>query len=127
MSKLDTSAITDANLQLCGSRPLLFLNGCDSAGQDPETLLALINSFLERGASGAVGTEITVFLNMATRFAEAFVEAFGRAPLGEAMRLARWDLLRKGSPLGLIYLAFGLVNLHMLGASAVDQAPESPS
>jgi hypothetical protein len=125
--KLDTSAITDANLQLCGSRPLLFLNGCDSAGQDPETLLALINSFLERGASGAVGTEITVFLNMATRFAEAFVEAFGRAPLGEAMRLARWDLLRKGSPLGLIYLAFGLVHLHTLGASATDQAPESPS
>jgi hypothetical protein len=73
----------------------------------------LIHNFLERGASGAVGTEITVFLDMATRFTEAFVAAFGRAPLGEAMRLARWDLLRKGSPLGLIYLAFGLVHLHM--------------
>jgi hypothetical protein len=121
--KLDTSAIIDARLQLCGNRPLVFLNGCESAGQDPLTLLSLINNFLERGASGAIGTEITVFLDMATRFAEAFVAAFNHVPLGEAMRLARWDLLRKGSPLGLVYLSFGLVNLHipLVQAGSADQ------
>jgi hypothetical protein len=64
-----------------------------------------------------IGTEITVFEEFASVFAERFLERFSTdlKPLGDAVRLARIDLLAMGNPLGLVYIPFGLATLRLAG------------
>jgi hypothetical protein len=111
---LDAAALQDHGLRLDASRPLVFLNGCASAALTPERLLGLIDRFLAHGASSAVGTEVTVFLDLATRFAEAFFTRFcSGTTLAEAMRQARIAVLAQGNPLGLAYTAYGVHGLRL--------------
>jgi hypothetical protein len=93
---------------------LVFLNGCHTTSVAPERAINLVSGFIERGASGVIGTEITVFEPMATVFAEHFFARFldSRDSLGEAIRRARLHVLHHAlNPLGLVYLPFALGNL----------------
>ena len=62
-----------------------------------------------------IGTEITVFEELAAAFAEAFLAEFlGGTPVGEAVRRSRLELLRlRWNPLGLVYVPFALATLTL--------------
>lgn len=111
--------------RLCSARPLVVLNACNSAAPSPERLLSLVRGFLERGAAGAIGTEVTVFVSLAAPFAEHFAQSFvSGVALGEAIRRARVAMLAKGNPLGLAYLAFGLPQLELVSDELIPPVPE---
>lgn len=110
---------------LCSGSPLVVLNACNSAAPSPERLLGLVAGFLERGAAGAIGTEITVFVSLAMPFAEHFLQSYvSGVSLGEAIRRARVAMLAKGNPLGLAYIAFGLPELALLADEPARDTPE---
>ena len=110
---------------LCAGSPLVVLNACNSAAPSPERLLSLVRGFLECGAAGAIGTEITVFVSLAVPFAEHFLQSYVRGvELGEAIRRARVAMLGKGNPLGLAYIAFGLPELALVPGQRVPEVPE---
>jgi Peptidase family C25 len=90
-------------------RPVVFINGCHTTALEPETLSSLVGAFVEDAkAIGVVGTEVTVFESLACAFAEAVLGKFldGSMTIGEAIRRARFDLLRDRIPLGLVYVPF---------------------
>lgn len=98
-------------------RSLVFINGCHTTDLEPERAIDLVSGFVETaGASGVIGTEITVFEPLATAFAESFMDAFlrGGRPVGEAVRRARLHLLQKDlNPLGLVYVPFAVASLKL--------------
>lgn len=98
-------------------RPLVFINGCKTVAVSPEQAFDLVSALVENaGAAGVIGTEITVFEELATAFAEEFFRRFlrDRQPLGAAVRGARLALLKRGNPLGLVYVPFALAGLHLV-------------
>ena len=97
--------------------PLVFLNGCSTAGFSPYASSKFITMFIRgRKAAAVIGTEVTVWEVLATGFATAFLEAFlDRKPAGEALLLARRALLAKENPLGLVYTLYGSSELKIAG------------
>jgi CHAT domain-containing protein len=98
------------DIQWRGVRPIVIINGCHTTRVAPEEALELVSAFVTTaGASGVMGTEITIFDSLATSFAEAFLEEFvnNARPAGEAVRHARLRLLKDSlNPLGLVYIPF---------------------
>ena len=101
-------------------RPLVFINGCRTTAVEPREAHELVSGFVTIArASGVIGTEITIFEPLARAFAESFLRAFvGGSTVGEAVRMARVDLLQHANPLGLAYTAYALSSLK-LGRSQV--------
>ena len=102
------------------TRPLVVLNGCQTAALDPTKPLNFVEAFTrEAFASGVIGTEISVFEELACDFAEQLLRRFitHDLSLGRAVREARLTLLQDGNPLGLVYVPFGSVGLRMAAAS----------
>ncbi len=101
-------------------RPLVFINGCHTTNLEPERAFEFVSALVEQGAVGVMGTEITVFEPLATRFAETFFAKFSSGTeAGEAVRLARLELLgRSLNPLGLLYVPYMLSTIRMARASA---------
>jgi hypothetical protein len=98
------------------SRPLVFLNGCETVAVEPALLLDLASAFVLAHAGGVIGTETTVFEPLATVFAQECLREFlvnGRS-IGEAVRLARLALLRAGNPMGLVYTPFILPSVKLV-------------
>lgn len=101
------------------SRPLVVLNGCQTAALEPGYAFNLVEAFIRRAhASGVIGTETTVFTSLASRFADEFFQQFlsFREPIGEAVRRARLRLLTEGNPLGLLYIAYAAPWLRFIPA-----------
>lgn len=154
--KLDQGKLTATDLagearRLGRSRPLVFLNACDSArGADSLTGRGgLACAFVEAGAGAFLGSYWALPDDRAHFFAVAFYERFLKAelPIGEAVRQARMRLREEfpGDPTWLAYTVFAhplarcseasgiapaLINgtaqpevAHRLSGSA---APESP-
>ncbi len=100
------------------SRPLVFINGCETAGLEPEQAIAFVRFFVRTAsAAGMIGTQITVFEELACDFAETCLRRFlveGQS-IGEAVRNARLTLLGMGNPLGLVYIPFALASLRLAG------------
>jgi hypothetical protein len=96
-------------------KPLVFLNGCRTAAIDPLTALNLIEPLLvESHCAGVIGTEITIFEQMATVFAEECLRRFLKGePIGSAVRRARLKVLSQGNPLGLAYIPFVTADLKL--------------
>lgn len=117
--------ITPDNLEAYGiawrqSRPLVVLNGCQTAALDPTKPLNFVEAFTSQAyASGVVGTEISVFEELACDFAFELLRRFitDDIPLGRAVREARLALLEEGNPLGLVYIPFGSVGLRLAAPS----------
>ena len=95
-------------------RPLVFINGCRTTAVEPRLALEFVGAWLRTAqAGGVVGTDITVFEPLATRFAVACLSRFmSGTPLGRAVRLARLELLAAHDPLALAYVAFALPSLR---------------
>jgi hypothetical protein len=105
------------------TRPVVFLNGCHSAALSPAAAFNYATGFLQTAhASAVLGTEIAVFESLAGAFAEECLRRFvvDRKPLGQAMLETRIALLQKGNPLGLAYLAFGPIDVHVAARPTTD-------
>lgn len=117
-----------------GARPLVFLNGCHTSAVDPLAALTLLRGFvIDALAAGLIGTEITIYEEMASDFAEAFFARFlGGQTAGEALRAARLALLKQGNPLGLVYTPFVQAGLRLkqlgslTGIGGAGMLPQSP-
>ncbi|HEX9064907.1 MAG TPA: hypothetical protein VF843_07350 [Streptosporangiaceae bacterium] len=111
------------------SRPLVFLNGCETSGLQPEEAIRFVDFFVSTAsASGVIGTQITVFEQLACDFAEECLRQFlvEGVSIGEAVRAARLKLLGLGNPLGLVYIPFAMAGLQLARRPAVpDLAPAS--
>lgn len=89
------------------SSPLIFINGCHTLDLLPDSPVSFVDEFCRAAAAGVIGTEITISQRVASEMAETFFENFvNNIPAGEALRLARMDLLNKGNVLGLVYTAY---------------------
>jgi hypothetical protein len=101
-------------------RPLVFINGCHTTAVAPTQALEFITPLITYSrCAGVIGTEITIFEQLATVFAEDCLGRFSRGePIGQAIRNARLKLLKEGNPLGLVYIPFVLSGLTL-----VDKTP----
>lgn len=87
-------------------RSLVILNGCQTTALEPDRAIEFVTAFVENvGAAGVIGTEITVFEELATAFGESLLGQLGTGiEIGEAVRRSRLALLKAGNPLGLVYV-----------------------
>lgn len=106
--------------------PLVFLNGCGTLGFSPDALSPFIKKLVrDLSAAGVIGTEITVWEELATVVAKSFLEKFlaGKSA-GEALLDVRRSLLFHKNPLGLVYTLYAPAHLKLkndgnLGSTAL--------
>jgi hypothetical protein len=100
-------------------RPLVFLNGCNTAGYSPRALSRFFQKFVDdRAAAGVIGTEITVREQLACEMAKRFFMLFlNGMTAGPALLNARRALLAKNNPLGLVYTLYASAALKLKGAT----------
>jgi hypothetical protein len=97
-------------------QPLVFLNGCYTTNIDPNIPFDFVEPLVSASnCAGVIGTEITIFEDLATDFAEAFFTQFinKEKSVGESLRNARLELLSYGNPLGLVYIPFAIAGLKL--------------
>jgi hypothetical protein len=116
----DEGGITPTNLasnriSWSQPQPLVFINGCHTTALEPEVAIEFVSYFVRKAhAAGVVGTEITIFEQLACEFAEECLKYFfGGSALGDAVRRARLALLKAGNPLGLLYIPYATANLAL--------------
>ncbi len=104
------SNFVDYDVYWEGPRPLVFLNGCHTTAVDPLKALQFIRPLVEQcQCAGVIGTEITIFEELATAFAEEFFRRLLKGETtGKALRGARLKVLSAGNPLGMVYIPFVL-------------------
>ena len=94
--------------------PIVFINGCETAGFSPRALSPFVRFFMGREAAGVIGTEVDVWEPLASEFAETFLEAFlAGESAGDVMRSTRETLLAKFNPLGLVYTLYAAAGLTL--------------
>jgi hypothetical protein len=116
--EISESNLSDPNQKVrwAQSHPLVFINGCHTTALEPHSPFNFVNVFMGRNAAaGVIGTDVSVFEDLACRFAEDFIRRFmvAHEPLGEAMKGTRLALLSSGNPLGLAYVAFASNDLQV--------------
>jgi hypothetical protein len=96
-------------------RPLVVLNGCHTAETTSGTLNSFVPAFTSlAGASGVLGTEVTLEQGLAGWAMEEFLtRVLDGASIGEALHGTRWAMLRRGNVMGLAYTAYCLANLTL--------------
>lgn len=102
--------------------PLVILNGCGTVGFSPDALSPFLPILVrDRGAAGVLGTEISVWEQLAGEFAEHFLGAFlAGKTAGDALLHARRRLLAQRNPLGLAYTLYASAGLHFSLAAPTD-------
>jgi hypothetical protein len=91
-------------------RPLVFMNACRTAGQDPTytALAGWADRFIEAGAGAFVGSLWAVRDASARAFAVEFYTGLtGGMPIGAATKAARMAVKAAGDPTWLAYSVFG--------------------
>ena len=113
--RISRSTLRNERIHWSSPRSLVFINGCHTTDLEPERAIELVTGFVQTaGGSGVIGTEITVFEPLATRFAEACIAALlARETVGRAVRRARLALLEDWNPLGLLYVPFAMASLRL--------------
>jgi hypothetical protein len=98
------------------NHPLVFINGCHTFGLKPSDLLTFVSTFADLGASGVIGTEISVRLPVAVEIAQMVFEGLAKTNMTicDVMYQVRWKLASKGSLLGLAYTPYCMANLHLV-------------
>ena len=100
-------------------RPLVLINACHSIEFTPEALSAFLPEFATAGASGIIGTEVSVFEPLAVEFGQGLIQAFlDGEPIGPAVQGLRWQLLLKYNVLGLVYTPYCYADLCLVSDSA---------
>lgn len=112
---ISSTQFSDDRIRWSSPRPLVVLNGCYTAAVEPRSALNFVQALIGRAnAAGVVGTEVTVFPELAASFGDLLLDAClgGGETIGEAMRTARLALLAGGNPLGLVYTAYAAPGLR---------------
>jgi hypothetical protein len=103
-----------------GPQPIVFIK------LEPEQAIDFVSGFVENAnAAGVIGTESTVFEEMATVFGIECLRDFlleGR-PIGESARRARLALLQQDNPLGLAYVPFVIPTIALKAAGTTLTPP----
>lgn len=96
--------------------PFVFINGCQTAGLTSDDLVNFVQSFAGLGASGVMGTEVSVPVDFATSFALALFDKIKAAnpEIGQALYETRWDFALNGNLFGLIYTPYCFATLKAL-------------
>ena len=95
-------------------RPLVFINACHSIELKPGIVLNFVSAFADLGASGVIGTDVSMRDDMAIAVAEAILSRVAdNEEVGETVREMRWEMLNRGNVLGLAYTPYSLANLHI--------------
>jgi len=96
-------------------RPLVFINACHSIEFTPEALSAFLPELTTAGASGIIGTEISIYEPLAVEFGEGLIQAFlNGESIGKAVQKLRWQLLLKRNVLGLVYTPYCYADLKLV-------------
>lgn len=99
-------------------RPLVFLNACQSIALHTQLISPFLDKFFGLGASAVVGTEVSVFTELAAEFATELLRRLTAGePLGMALLRVRRRMLGRGNPLGLAYSVYGSAALHFHAAA----------
>jgi hypothetical protein len=103
------------------SRPLVFLNMCESAQVTPTLSDSFIHFFLNRGAACVVGTECPMTVEFAHPFAgRCLSNILAGASVGAALLEARRHFFGHRNPLGLAYTAFGSLSARFTPPPIAD-------
>lgn len=97
-------------------KPVVVLNGCRTAEFTTSSLSNLVNAFVNRaGAAAVIGTEIAVEQGAASWATKQLLELVlkSNAPVGQAVRALRWQLIGRGNTLGLAYTLHGVADLRL--------------
>jgi len=97
-------------------RPLVIMNGCETANINPSAEANFVSAFDALGASGVIGTEVQMLMNEAYEMAEEilrFLIETKDGQMGRAIREMRWRFMNKGSLLGLAYTPYCRATLHI--------------
>src|SRR5262249_29469564 len=99
--------------------PLVLLNGCGTVGFSPDALSPFVEALVnDRGASGVVGTEITIVEPLAAEAAMTVLGSFlAGTAAGAAILAMRRELLAKNNPLGLVYTLYSAGDLTLVYGS----------
>lgn len=100
-------------------RPLVFINGCHTCNLEPSQILNFVSTLVDIQAGGIIGTEVSVLLGLAAEVAELILSRLTEQKtdgtnfsVGEAIYWMRWNLVNKGSFMGLAYTPYCLSSLH---------------
>ena len=94
--------------------PLVLINGCHTADLEPGQIWNFVTSFVQAGASGVVGTEVSVRLPVATEVAEMILTEIARGTtVADAIWQTRWSLANKRNLVGLAYTPYCLADLRI--------------
>ena len=75
----------------------MFINGCETCQLKPEEALPFVAAFGRAGASGILGTEVSINLPLAAEVGESILQGIaGGLPAGQVLRETRWKLLPAG-------------------------------
>jgi hypothetical protein len=96
--------------------PVVFLNGCATVGFTPAAPSEFVTQFIQgRNASAVIGTEVTVWAELADEVGWKFCEGFldGKKNAGATLLAIRRQLLHKYNPLGLVYTLYGNASVRL--------------
>jgi len=94
--------------------PLVFINGCHTADLQPGQVWNFVESFTQAGASGVIGTEVSVRLPVATEAAEILMtQIASNEAVADAIRTMRWVFANKRNLLSLAYTPYCLSDLRL--------------
>ena len=99
--------------------PLIIINGCHTADLAPGRLLSFVTNFSQAGASGVIGTEVSVVLPVAVEVGETLLRSLIGTPVepgmavADAIRTIRWELANRGNLLGLAYTSYCFADLKI--------------
>lgn len=103
-------------------RTIVLLMACESAAIGLETLNSFVTSLDAAGAAAVVGTECTVFSDLASTFAQELTLALWKGDtLGKAVTGFRRRLLRTGNPLAFVFQCVGAADLMIDSKNEVQQ------
>jgi hypothetical protein len=114
---LSSDAVTDRELRAgawTAPRSVVLLMACRSASTTLETPNDLTMAFDSAGAAAVIGTECSVFSDVAARFArEITLRLWKGRHFGPSMTEARRVLMGEGNPLGLAFCSVGDADLTL--------------
>jgi len=94
-------------------RPLVFVNGCHTFALSPDQMLSFVSGFSYARASGVLGTEVSIKLDVAAEIAQILLNKVSQGmKMGVAIREMRWELANKGNLIGLAYTLYAMADLH---------------
>lgn len=94
--------------------PFVFINGCHTVDVTPDDFVNFNETLSYCGASGVMGTEISITESLARSFSSGFFRSFlNGTTVGEAVRAQRLNLLENYNLLGLAYTPYCFANLRI--------------